>query len=152
MPVRAVIDTQIIVRGILRRRTSAAAQIFDLALAGEDIKGVTSPLLLEELSRVLKQDEIRNLARPALDDALIARAASYIAARFEVVPGIFRDVKKVPDDAQDNPLVEAALESETEAIVSDDKDLLSLKVVKVTGFRPVHVYPPSLFLKRLRTE
>jgi len=44
-------------------------------------------------------------------------------------------------------LVEAALEGAAEAIISDDVDLLSLKVVKVRGFRPVQIYAPGPFLK-----
>jgi predicted nucleic acid-binding protein len=56
-----------------------------------------------------------------------------------VVAGAFKEVDKVPDDAKDKPLVEAALEGAAEAIVSDDVDLLSLKVVKVRGFRPVQM-------------
>jgi putative PIN family toxin of toxin-antitoxin system len=147
--VRAVIDTQIIIRGIVRRRQSAAGQVFDLALAGELVRGVTSPLLLDELRRVLKRDEIRKLTEPPLEDALIERAVAYVGQRFEVVPGLFVDVDKVPDDAKDNPLVEAALEAEVPSIVSDDRDLKSLKVIQVAGFRAIQIYAPGPFLKHV---
>lgn len=152
MPVRAVLDTQIVVRGILRLRPSAAVAVFDEALAGERLVGVTSSLLLDEVARVLRRGEIRKLARPPLDNALVDRVVSYLARRFEVAPGAFRALDKVPDDAKDHPLVEAALEVEAEAIVSEDQDLLSLKVVIVAGFRPVQVYAPSMYLKRLLAE
>ena len=71
----------------------------------------------------------------------------HIGERFLVVPGAFKEVEKVPADAKDNPLIEAALEAAAEAIVSDDVDLLSLKLVKVPGFRPVQIYAPGPFLK-----
>lgn len=123
-----------------------------MALSGDHLRGVTSLLLLDELSRVLRRKEIRKLTRPPLDDLLIARTVKQIANRFEVSPGTFRDLDRVPSDAQDNPLVEAALEAEADAIVSDDRDLLSLKVVMVAGFRPVQVYAPNTFLKRLLVD
>ncbi len=127
-------------------------RLLDLALSGERLVGVTSPLLLDEVSRVLKRDDIRTLARPPLDDDLIDRTVGYIGSTFEVAPGTFTDVDRVPNDAGDNPLVEAALEVEAEAIVSDDRELLALKVIIVPAFRPVQVYPPNLFLRRLLAE
>ena len=113
---------------------------------------VTSPLLLEECESVLSLSHVRALTNPPLDDDLIQRAIGYVGERFTVVAGAFKDVDKVPDDAGDNPLIEAALEGATEAIVSDDVDLLSLKVVKVRGFRPVQIYAPGPFLKYVLGE
>jgi predicted nucleic acid-binding protein len=54
-------------------------------------------------------------------------------------------------DFRDNPVVEAALEVEADTIVSEDGDLLSLKVVRVSGFRPIQVLAPGPFLRTLRT-
>ncbi len=130
---RVVLDTQILVRGLIRRRTSAAVELFDLALESRRIVGVTSPMLLDECARVLKMPEIRTMASPPLDDDLIERAVRYIGERFTVVAGAFQDVDRVPKDAKDNPLVEAALEGSAQAIVSDDGHLLSLKVVRSMG-------------------
>ncbi|HZL19612.1 MAG TPA: putative toxin-antitoxin system toxin component, PIN family [Polyangia bacterium] len=144
---KAVLDTQLVVRGLVRRRKSAAVELFDLALEGVRMLAVTSPVLLEEYESVLRLPHVRGLTNPPLDDDLIQRAIQYIGERFIVVAGAFKDVDKVPDDAKDNPLVEAALEGAAEAIISDDVDLLSLKVVKVRGFRPVQIYAPGPFLK-----
>ena len=144
---KTVIDTQLIVRGLVRRHKSAAVELLDLALDGARLLAVTSPMLLEECERVLRLPHIRALASPPLDDDLIKRALRYIGERFTVVPGVFKDVDKVPDDVKDNPLIEAALEGSAEVIVSDDVDLLSLKVVHVRGFRPVQIQAPSPFLK-----
>jgi putative PIN family toxin of toxin-antitoxin system len=144
---KAVLDTQLVIRGLVRRQRSAAVELFDLALEGVRMLAVTSPLLLEEYESVLRLPHIRTLTTPPLDDDLIQRAIGYIGERFTVVGGVFKDVDKVPDDAKDNPLIEAALEGAAEAIVSDDVDLLSLKVVKVRGFRPVQIYAPGPFLK-----
>jgi putative PIN family toxin of toxin-antitoxin system len=144
---KAILDTQLVIRGIVGRRRSAAVELFDLALEGVRLLAVTSPTLLEECDSVLKLPEVRGLTVPPLDDDLIQRAMRYIIERFVVVTGSFKDVDKVPDDVRDNPLIEAALEGAVEAIVSDDADLLSLKVVKVRGFRPVQIYAPGPFLK-----
>ena len=144
---RVVLDTQVIVRGLVRRRTSAATELFDLALKGVRFTAVTSPLLIDEIERVLKLPQIRSLASPRFEDDLIERVVRFIGERFLVVPGAFRDVDQVPTDAKDNPLIEAALEGEAEAIISDDVDLLSLKLVRVPGFRPVQIYAPGPFLK-----
>jgi predicted nucleic acid-binding protein len=122
-------------------------ELFTLALEHRRIVGVTSPILLDECARVLKMPEIRAMASPLLDDDLIDRAVRYIGERFIVVPGAFQDVDRVPRDSNDNPLVEAALEGSAQAIVSDDDHMLSLKVVKVDGFKPVQVYAPGPFLK-----
>jgi len=111
------------------------------------MRAVTSPVLLEECQNVLRMPQVRGLTDPPLDDDLIQRALGYIVERFVVVTGSFKHVDKVPDDVRDNPLIEAALEGAVEAIVSDDADLLSLKVVKVHGFRPVHIYAPGPFRK-----
>jgi hypothetical protein len=45
---KAVLDTQIIVRGLVRRRKSAAVELLDLALEGLRIVALTSPLLMDE--------------------------------------------------------------------------------------------------------
>ena len=144
---KAVLDTQLVIRGLVRRRRSAAVELFDLALEGVRVRAVTSPLLLAECESVLRLPDVRALTNPPLDDDLIQRAVDYIGERFIVVAGAFKEVDRVPDDAKDNPLIEAALEGAAEAIVSDDVDLLSLKVVKVRGFRPVQIYAPGPFLK-----
>lgn len=115
---KAVLDTQLVIRGLIRRRRSAAVELFDLALEGIRVVGVTSPLLLDEAVRVMKLPNIRSLASPALDDDLIERTVRYIGERFTVVQRTFQGVDKVPDDAEDNPLIEAALEGGAAAIVS----------------------------------
>jgi len=91
--------------------------------------------------------QARRLTDPPLDHDLIQRAIRYVGERFTVVTGSFKDVDKVPDDFRDNPLIKAALEGVAEAIVSDDIDLLSLKVVKVSGFRPLQINAPGPFLR-----
>jgi predicted nucleic acid-binding protein len=57
---------------------------------------------------------------------------------------------RVPADVRDNAVVETALEADVETIVSDDDDLLSLKVILVPGFRAVQVHAPGPFLRSVR--
>jgi len=49
---KAVLDTQLVIRGMVRRQRSAAVELFDLALEGMRMRAVTSPLLLEEYERI----------------------------------------------------------------------------------------------------
>jgi predicted nucleic acid-binding protein len=64
-----------------------------------------------------------------------------------VVAGALQNVDRVPADARDNPVVEAALEGGAVAIISDDNDLLSLKVIKVRGLRAIQIVAPGPYLK-----
>lgn len=119
------------------------------AAFARDILGVTSPALLAEFQRVLSLSAIRRLTQPPLEDDIILRSVEHVARHFYVTDGAFRDVDKVPLDFKDNPLVEAALEAEAELIVSDDHDLLSLKFVRIPGFRIIEITPPSVVLRRI---
>jgi predicted nucleic acid-binding protein len=51
--------------------------------------------------------------------------------------------------AEDVPIVSAALEGGAEYLVSDDAGLLDLKMVSVSGYRPVQVIAPGPFVKQV---
>jgi predicted nucleic acid-binding protein len=143
---RAVLDTQIVVRGLVRRRpTSAAVLIFERAMNGA-FAAVTSPSLLAEVRQVLR------IARPLTGwtDDEIRKAVDHVAKRLIVVPGHFRDLRQVvPEDAKDNPLFEAALEADAGFVVSDDLAVLDMKRVHFAGFRAIEVVAPRPFLRLL---
>ena len=69
MAVRAVLDTQVVVRGLLGIRRSACALAFE-ALADGEFTAVVSPHILEELRAVLALPKLR--ARYALTDDQVA--------------------------------------------------------------------------------
>ena len=91
---KAVLDTQLVVRGLVRRRKSAAVELFDLALEGVRMLAVTSPVLLEEYESVLRLPHVRRFTNPPLDDDLIQRAIQYIGERFIVVAGRCRSTPR----------------------------------------------------------
>src|SRR4051794_29003030 len=63
---RVVIDPDVLVRGLLRPRPSAALTVVELALEGVRLTGIVSPVLLEEVLALLSRPEMRRLTRPPL--------------------------------------------------------------------------------------
>jgi hypothetical protein len=62
------------------------------------------------------------------------------------------DLDIVPRDANDSPIAAAAIEGHEWYQVSRDEDLLSLKVPRVPGHRPVQIVGPRVFLRSLKRE
>ena len=60
--VRAVVDTNILVRGILRRRESVAVRVFDALVRG-DFRPLVSDYILGEVSKTLREPDVRVLRR-----------------------------------------------------------------------------------------
>ncbi len=59
---RAVVDTNILVRGILRRRESAAVGVLD-ALVRRDFRPLVSDYVLAEVRKTLREPDVRALRR-----------------------------------------------------------------------------------------
>jgi putative PIN family toxin of toxin-antitoxin system len=111
---------------------------------------VLSLSILTEVESVLRRRHIR--ARPAFDQE---ETRELLVALLEAaeVPGGEYDVKLVPTDAKDNHIVSTALEGGADTIVTEDaQDLLSLKVIRVCGFRPIQIVDASSFVRQLRGE
>jgi predicted nucleic acid-binding protein len=143
---KAVIDTQIVVRGLARLKpSSAAVQVFERAMNGE-LAGVTSPVLLGEVRQTLRV--VRTLTGWTDDE--IRRAVEHVASRLIVVPGRIGKLRQiVPEDLRDNPLFEAALEADAEFVVSEDRAVLGCKRVEFSGYRGIEVVAPRPFLRLL---
>jgi putative PIN family toxin of toxin-antitoxin system len=143
---RVVLDTSVLVRGILSSR-GPSGYILDSFFGGAfDL--VLSLSIIAEVESVLRRRHIR--ARPAFNtedshDLLVALIeASHIAS------GTYH-VDLVPTDTKDNPIVSTALEGGAGMIVTEDaRDLLSLKVIKLRGFPPVQVVDAKAFARQLR--
>lgn len=141
--VSAVVDTQLLVRGILRRRPqSHAVRLFD-AIIERRFELVLSEYVLAEVRRTLRDPDVRALA-PRLSSAVLDATAEALRDVAKLVPGALA-VQNVRDP-KDNPIVACALEGGASHIVSDDKDLLVLDVVRVTSYRPVRVVLARAFL------
>ena len=153
MAVRAVLDTQVVVRGLLGIRRSACALAFE-ALADGAFTAVVSQHILDELRVVLALPKLR--ARYALTDDQVAELVDAYGRQAEAVGGIlvlpedWRSPGRLPGvPPEDVPIISAALEGEADYLVSDDARLLDLKVVSVSGYRPVQVIAPGPFVKQV---
>lgn len=153
MAVRAVLDTQVVVRGLLGIRRSACALVFE-ALADGVFTAIVSPYILGELSAVLALPKLRT--RYGLTDDQAAELLDAYGRQAEAISGTlalpegWRSIGSDPGvPVEDVPIVSAALEGGAHYIVSDDAGLLALKTVTVAGFQRVQVVAPGPFMKQV---
>ena len=140
-------------RGLLAIRRSACALTFD-ALADGAFTAVVSPYILDELRNVLALPKLR--ARYGLTDDNVAELLDAYGRQAEMVSG-FLDLPegwrsaggKSAVPGEDIPIVAAALEGGADYLVSDDSELLGVKMVLVSGYRPVQVIAPGPFIKQV---
>ena len=145
--VRAVVDTNILVRGILRRREAAAVRVFDGLVRG-DFQPLISDYILREVTKTLREPEVRALR--GLEDNEIDAIVGALRGVCEFVPGDYQDLEKVPRDLKDRPIVAAAIEGGAHFLVTDDRrDLLPLKVILLAGYRPLQIVTPGDFLRHV---
>jgi putative PIN family toxin of toxin-antitoxin system len=119
--VRALIDTNVLVSALLFG--GVPGQALDAARDGR-ITGIVSLHILAELREVLTRP------RFGLDVHLADALAEEIALFCEVVP-IERASEAWCIDADDDPVVEAALSSKAQVVITGDAHLLSLKIAGV---------------------
>ena len=119
--IRAVLDTNLLVSYLLTHRPPIATLI-DEHLAQEHFVLVTGVELLEELDRVLRCPRLQRYYTGETRTRYVAliAALSDIAELPESVPRICRD----PDD---DWVIACAVVGEADAIVSGDRDLLTLE-------------------------
>ena len=145
--VRAVVDTNVLVRGILRRREAAAVRVFDALVRG-DFRPLVSDHILGEVSKTLREPDVRALRR--LEDDEIDAITSALREVCELVPGDYKDLDKVPRDLKDRPIVAAGIEGGAHFLITDDhRDLLPLKVILLAGYRPLQIVTPGDFLRHI---
>ncbi len=147
--IRAVLDTNLIIRGFLRPG-GVSGRLLDL-LAEAAFGLVTSEILLDELAATMRQPRLQRLG-PFSEEEIerMVRVVRRVAVR--VVPGNY-DVDVVPTDVRDNPVVACALEGEARFLVTDDRrDLLPLKTVRFAGLLPVEIVSAPGFLRILRAR
>lgn len=136
--IRAVIDTNILIRAVIKPGGSVGPIITRLR-AGDYVL-IYSHSLLDELAETLVLPRIRQRYR--LDPADIETFLLYIAGRGEVV---------IPDrrvsvcrDTDDNMVLEAALAGRADYIVTGDEDLLVIGT-----YEGIEIVPAHVFLERL---
>jgi len=145
--IRAVLDTNVLVRG-LTRATGPSRQILEALVDARAFKLVTSTEILAELGDVLQRPAFQRHVE--FSDFEIMRAIRGLRRVAQFVPGAYLELRAVPTDPDDNLVVACALEGGANYIVTDDRrDLLPLKVIRVGGYHPVQVVSPRGFLRLL---
>lgn len=125
---RAVVDTNILIRALIKPRGTVGPII--RRLRDGDYTLVYSAPILDELIEKLTLPRIRHKYR--LENAEIEALVALIALRGElVVPD--RKVRVCRDPA-DDMFIEAALAGAAEHVVTGDKDLLTLKKFETVRF------------------
>jgi putative PIN family toxin of toxin-antitoxin system len=145
--IRAVLDTNVLVRG-LTRATGPSREILEALVAARAFQLVTSAEILGELGDVLQRPAFRRHVE--FTDFEIMRAIRGLRGVAQLVPGAYVELKAVPTDPDDDMVVACALEGGADYLVTDDRrDLLPLKVIRMSGYRPVQVVTPRSFLRLL---
>jgi putative PIN family toxin of toxin-antitoxin system len=139
MPIRAVLDTNVLVSGLMTEG-SAPSEILDAWLAGH-FTLVTSLYLVEELAHVLTYPRIAKRLR--LDEQELATILDALLSRAEVTPGQLR-LPGVARDPKDDAVVACAKEGVADCIVSGDQDLLVLG-----EYEGIRVVTPRQFVEML---
>jgi putative PIN family toxin of toxin-antitoxin system len=139
MPVRAVLDTNVLVSGLLTGG-GPPPPIVDAWLEGRFVL-VTSLYQAGELNHVLAYPRI--LRRLRLEDAEIKGILAALLSEAEVVPGRL-ELPGLTRDAKDDAVVACAQEGEADFIVSGDRDLLVLQ-----EYEGIRVVTPRQFLEML---
>jgi putative PIN family toxin of toxin-antitoxin system len=142
MPIRAVIDTNVLVSG-LASEGGPPGVIVDAWLEGRYTL-VTSPYLVEELVHVLAYPRIRE--RLCLEDDELEAILIALLAQAEVVPSHL-ELPGVTRDPKNDAVVACAVEGQADYIVSGDQDLLALG-----AYEGIEVVTPRRVVEMLASE
>ncbi len=140
MPIRAVLDTNVLVSGLMGAK-GAPRQALDAWLEGQ-FTLVTSLYLVDEFVHVLQYPRIAERLQVTEDELAAILAA--LLSQAEVVPGQLQ-LPGVTRDPKDDAVVACAVEGGADYIVSGDQDLLVLD-----RYESVTVVTPRHFMKVLR--
>ena len=139
MTIRAVLDTNVLVSGLVSSR-GAPGQLVDDWLADRFVL-ISSLYLVQELTRVLTYPRIAQrlrLSQADLDALLMA-----LVSKAVITPGQ-RHLPGVTRDPKDDAVVACAKEGQANYIVSGDQDLLVLN-----NYQGVQIVTPQQFIEIL---
>ena len=121
MPVKAALDTNVLVSGLISEH-SPPRQVVDAWLDGRYTL-VTSLYQVEELQHVLSYPRLAG--RIPLEEAELELLLAALLSEAQVVPGRIQ-LPGATRDPKDDPLVACAREGEADYLVSGDQDILAL--------------------------
>ena len=137
--IRAVLDTNVIVSGVLSKKGIPARIL--RAWLEDRFHLVTSRAILEELRRVLRYPKISR--RHGWSDLQILEFVEDVTGLAILVPGELR-LAVVSEHPSDDRYLECAVEGQAGYIVSGDRHLVGL-----AQYEGVEILSPSAFLKLL---
>jgi putative PIN family toxin of toxin-antitoxin system len=139
--IRAVVDTSILIRALIKPQGTVGPVL--QGLRNGDYQLLYSDLLLAELADVLARPRLR--AKYGLTAEDVATVLSLILLRGEPIVPVHRiDICR---DPADNMVLEAAVAGQADAIVSGDKDLLTLD-----PFEGIPILSAAAFLRMLHSK
>ena len=134
---RFVFDTNILISACLRSNSLPALALKHAELSDAEI--IYSDLTLAEISRVLRRDKFSSFICP--EDVLrIINKIKECWIKIEVPQGKFSE--DFCRDRRDNKFLTLALAGKADAIVTGDKDLLSLD-----PFEGIHIIQPEQYMQ-----
>lgn len=136
MPIRAVLDTNILVSGLVNEH-GAPRRLVDDWLAGRFIL-VSSLYLMTELNHVLAYPRIAR--RLALTQTEIETLLAGLLTTAEITPGQLQ-LPGVTRDPKDDAVVACAKEGQADYLVSGDRDLLDLD-----RYEEIQIVTPQQFV------
>ena len=142
--IRAVLDTNVIVSGILTPK-SVPATILKIGLEGK-FKLIMSPHVIEEIERVIRYERMIALMRR---HKLTCREVDDFMQKLKrvamVTPGEL-EVTAVPSDPGDDMVLSCALEGKADFVVSGDHHLTDL-----VRYRGIRIVTPVEFIQIVST-
>jgi uncharacterized protein len=138
---RVVIDTNVIVSGILSR-SGAPAELLD-AWRERRYLLLSSPAIIAEVQAVLKYPRIRE--KYHLSDEEINLTMALLEHEALLLPGEANVAGSVPADPKDEMFLACALDGQADLIVSGDHHLLELG-----AFRDIPIINARQFLDQLK--
>jgi putative PIN family toxin of toxin-antitoxin system len=120
--IRAIIDTSVLIRYLIKPSAAIKELIEELWLVDE-IQMVTAPDLIAELEGVLKRDYIQTLIRTEEGQALL----DAITQKADILPPL-GPLPAYTRDPKDDKFVACALVGDTNYLITEDKDMLILQV------------------------
>lgn len=140
---RVVIDTNIIVSGVLSH-TAAPAQVLN-AWRDRLFLMITSPAIVAEVKAVLQYAHIRK--KYNLTDEEIDQVVSLLEHAALLVPGMADVAGSIPADPKDEILLACAVDGQADLIVTGDHHLLDL-----LAYQNTMIMSARQFLEHLKTE
>ena len=137
--IRAVLDTNVLVSGFVRRHASAPSSQILNAWREATFELVTCDEIIEEVERTLRKPYFA--AR--LSEQQITRA-TFLLRRHSFVTALTSDVRGVATHPEDDAVLDAAVSAGASILVTGDGGLQSLG-----SFRDVEIQSPRDFLQTL---